>query len=379
MMKGTRLPYFLIFASVMSVVSVQAQNLDLEGRTKYSTAVPFLTIAPDARSAGMGDVGAATSADASSIYWNPAKLAFIESDFGGSLSYTPWLRNLVNDMSLSYLSMFSKIREEDAVGLSLRYFDLGDIQFTDNDGNNLNLFNPRELAVTGTYSRKLSNKIGVALGLRYIHSNLVGDFTGTNGNSSKPGNTASADLAFYYKNNYNVGGTPVEFSFGTGISNLGPKISYSNQDQSYFIPTNWRLGFSGVADLDIYNKLGLYLDFNKLLVPPYSDPSDDISVVQGIGEAFSEGSLEDLMIGTGLEYNYNNLFFARGGYYYESPELGARQYLTLGIGIEYQVFGLHIAYLIPTTDAENHPLNNTLRFTLALNFIRSTDVESVKE
>ncbi len=351
----------------------------INNQIKYSTAVPFLTIAPDARAAGMGDVGAATSPDAASLYWNPAKLAFIESDFGGSLSYTPWLRELVNDMSLSYLSMFSKIREEDAVGLSLRYFDLGDIQFTDENGNDLQLFNPREFSVNGVYSRVLSEKIGVALGLRFIHSNLTGDFNSTNGNSSKPGNTASADLGFYYHNKYDLGGTPTQISFGATLQNLGPKISYSNNNQSYFIPTTLRLGTSIVGDLDLYNKLGLNIDVSKLLVPPFSDPTDQTSVLEGIGRSFSEGDLSDLMIGGGIEYDYNSLFFARGGYYYESPDNGARQYLTVGVGVAYQVFGLEIAYLIPTTGAQNHPLNNTLRFTLALNFERSSDVDSVKE
>jgi Type IX secretion system protein PorV len=357
----------------------QGGGSSINNQIKYSTAVPFLTIAPDARSAGMGDVGVATAPDAASLYWNPAKLAFIDNDFGGSISYTPWLRELVNDMSLSYLTMYSKIREEDAVGLSLRYFDLGDIQFTDEQGNNLQLFNPREFSVNGVYSRMLSEKIGVALGLRFIHSNLTGDFNSTNGNASKPGTTAAADMGFYYKNKYDIGGTPTQISFGATIQNLGPKISYSNNNQSYFIPTTLRLGTSIVGDLDVYNKLGFNLDIGKLLVPPYSDPSDQTSVIEGIGRSFSEGTISDLMIGLGVEYNYNSLFFARGGYYYESPENGARQYLTVGIGMSYQVFGLDIAYLIPTTNSQNHPLNNTLRFTLALNFTRSSDVDSVKE
>ncbi len=368
-----------LFAGLDNTLWAQGQGSSINNQIKYSTAVPFLTIAPDARSAGMGDVGAATSPDAASLYWNPAKLAFINHDFGGSISYTPWLRELVNDMSLSYLSMFSKIREEDAVGLSLRYFDLGDIQFTDEQGNNLNLFNPRELSVNGVYSRVLSRKISVALGLRYIHSNLTGDFNSTNGNASKPGNTAAADLAFFYQNNYSFGGTPTKIAFGAVLQNLGPKISYSNNNQSYFIPTTLRVGTSIVSDLDVYNKLGLNLDVSKLLVPPYSDPSENTSVLEGIGQSFSEGDLSDLMLGIGLEYAYNELFFARGGYYYESPDNGARQYLTVGIGIAYQIFGMEIAYLIPTTNSQNHPLNNTLRFTLALNFTRSSDVDSVKE
>ncbi len=370
---------FVLFQGVNSYVFAQGGGSQINNQIKYSTAVPFLTIAPDARSAGMGDVGTATSPDAASLYWNPAKLAFIEHDFGGSISYTPWLRELVNDMSLSYLSMFSHIREEDAVGLSLRYFDLGDIQFTDEQGNNLQLFNPREFSINGVYSRVLSQKISVALGLRYIHSNLTGDFNSTNGNASKPGNTAAADLGFYYKNQYSISGMPSRFAFGAVLQNLGPKISYSNNNQSYFIPTTLRIGGSLASDLDVYNSLGINLDISKLLVPPFSDPSEDISVLEGIGQSFSEGTIQDLMIGGGLEYNYNDLFFARGGYYYESPENGARQYLTVGVGIAYQVFGLEIAYLIPTTGAQNHPLNNTLRFTLALNFERSKDVDSVKE
>ena len=369
----------VLFLGLNTYVGAQRQGTQFNNQIKYSTAVPFLTIAPDARSAGMGDVGAATRPDAASLYWNPAKLAFIDHDFGGSISYTPWLRELVNDMSLSYLSMYSKIREEDAVGLSLRYFDLGDIQFTDEQGNNLNLFNPREFSINGVYSRILSRKVGVALGLRFIHSNLTGDFNSTNGNASKPGNTAAADLGFYYNNDYDFAGTPTKISFGAVLQNLGPKISYSNNNQSYFIPTTLRIGTSIVGDLDVYNKLGLNLDISKLLVPPYSDPTDNTSVLEGIGQSFSDGTLQDLMLGGGLEYAYNELFYARGGYYYESPDNGDRQYLTVGIGITYQVFGMEISYLIPTTGSQNHPLNNTLRFTLALNFDRSSDVDSVKE
>lgn len=349
-----------------------------------TTAVPFLTIPVDARAAAMGDVGVATTADANSMFWNPGKLAFIEADYGGSISYTPWLRNLVDDMSLSYVTAFTKIREEDAVGISLTYFDLGQIQFTDQQGNNLQLVDPNEFNISVAYSRKLSSKMGVALGLKFIHSNLTGRIeagTSPTGTDLKPGNTAAADLAWYFNNDYVMFGNNTNVAFGANLSNLGPKISYSNNDSADFIPTNLRLGTSIGMEADVYNTFTLSIDFNKLLVP--SDANSDQGVVGGAFGSFGDspqgfsGELREIAVSLGLEYNYDDKFFVRTGYFFEDELYGARKYFTLGAGVKYQIINLDLAYLIPTT--RNHPLENTLRLTLGFNFERKDELDSVTD
>ncbi len=349
-----------------------------------TTAVPFLTIPVDARAAAMGDVGVATSPDAQSMFWNPGKLAFMESDYGGSISYTPWLRNLVDDMSLSYITAFTKIRKEDAIGVSLTYFDLGQIQFTDQQGNNLQLVDPNEFNIAVAYSRKLSRSLGVALGLKFIHSNLTGRIEGNNsptGTDLKPGNTAAADLALFHQNDYVIFGNNTNVAFGASISNLGPKISYSNNDSADFIPTNLRLGTSIGMDADVYNRFTLSIDFNKLMVP--SDANSDRGVVGGAFASFGDspnglaGELKEIAVSIGLEYNYDDKFFVRTGYFFEDELYGARKYFTVGAGIKYQVIALDMAYLIPTS--RNHPLENTLRLTLGFNFMRPGEVESVQD
>ncbi len=355
-----------------------------ERQFTLTTAVPFLTIPIDARAAGMGDVGVATSPDAAAMFWNPGKLAFIDADYGGSISYTPWLRNLVDDMSLSYVTAFTKIRKEEAIGVSLTYFDLGQIQFTDQQGNNLQLVDPREFNIAMAYSRRLSQSLGVSLGLKFIHSNLTGRIESGNsptGTDLKPGNTAAADLAVFYNRDYVVFGNNTNFAFGANLSNLGPKISYSNNDSADFIPTNLRLGTSIGMDADVYNKFTLSIDFNKLLVP--SNPNSDEGVVGGVFNSFGDspngfrGEMREVAVSLGLEYNYDDKFFVRGGYFFEDEFYGARKYFTVGVGVKYQVIGLDLAYLIPTT--VNHPLENTLRLTLAFNFDRADEVESVTE
>ncbi len=349
-----------------------------------TTSVPFLTLPVDARGAAMGDVGAATSPDAASMFWNPGKLAFIEADYGGSVSYTPWLRNLVDDMSLSYLTAFTKIRQEDAIGVSLTFFNLGQIQFTDNQGNELQLVNPNEFNISMAYSRKLSRKLGVSLGLKFIHSDLTGRIdaqTSPTGTDLKPGNTAAADLAMFYRNDYVIFGNNTNIAFGANLSNLGPKISYSNNDSADFIPTSLRLGTSIGMDADVYNTFTLSLDFNKLLVP--SDANSDRGVVGGAFSSFGDspdgfsGELKEIAISLGLEYNYDDKFFVRTGYFFEDELYGARKYFTVGAGVKYQVIALDLAYLIPTT--RNHPLENTLRLTLGFNFMRPDELESVQD
>ncbi|GAB4395178.1 MAG: type IX secretion system outer membrane channel protein PorV [Microscillaceae bacterium] len=364
-----------------------------------TTAVPFLAIAPDARSAGMGDAGVAISPDVNAIYWNPAKLAFIDQKYGFSLSYSPWLRNLVDDMHLSYLSGFYKLDERQAFGASLRYFDLGDIQFTDNNGGIITDFNPREFAFDVTYSRKLSEKIGVAVSGRFIHSNLSSNLTLPNTQESRPGTTGAADVAFFYTNdNLQIGGRPSILAFGLNISNIGAKISYTSQNEQDFIPTNLRFGSALTLALDPLerNKITIALDLNKLLVPtpPRLDSQGNIiegedprdkTLLSGIFGSFSDApdgfseELQEFTISAGAEYKYHNqegkdVFAARAGYFYEAENKGDRKFFTVGVGLKaLKNFAFDVAYLIPGNQRQGNPLAETLRFTLAINFDQKTE------
>lgn len=363
----------------------KAQFLGQTGRP-VTSAVPFLTITPDARSGGMGDAGVAISADANANYWNPSKIVFNKSRVGGALSYNPWLRNLVNDMSLSYLSGYYKLNERQAFGAALTYFNLGDIEFTDENGGPIRSFNPREFAIQPTFSQKLSDNFSIGVGIRFIHSNLAGNFDFTTFNS-KPGNTVSGDVSLYYNKDVNWGGRDINLAFGANLSNLGPKVTYSDRDNREFIPTNLRLGTAITYNLDPYNKFTLALDFNKLLVPtpPIYDTigftqggttpilagrNPNRSFLSGVTGSFSDApngfkeELQEIGISTGLEYWYKDLFAVRGGYFYENQLKGNRQYFTLGAGLRYSKVGLDFAYLIPRE--QNNPLGETLRFTLHL-------------
>lgn len=344
-----------------------------------TTAVPFLSISPDARAAGMGDVGVATTADANSIYWNPAKLAFAKDKIGFSLSFTPWLRKLVNDMSLSYLSAYYKLDERQAFGFSLRYFNLGSIQFTDDQGGIIRDFTPNELAATLTYSRKLSEKLGVAINGRYIHSNLSADLILSNQQETKAGNTVAADIAVYYKTDLDVSGMESNLAFGANISNIGAKISYTNKNERDFIPTNLRLGTAFTMNIDEFNKFTLGLDFNKLMVPtpPQLNSQGNIvsgtnprdkTLLNGILGSFADApggfgeEIKEFIIATGVEYWYNNLFAARIGYYNEHADKGDRKYFTVGVGLRYKRLGFDAAYLLP--QKQTNPLAETLRFSI---------------
>ncbi|WP_156140805.1 type IX secretion system outer membrane channel protein PorV [Sporocytophaga myxococcoides] len=380
----------------------QGSGLTLGGqdveRNPITTATPFLTISPDARSGAMGDVGAAISPDANSIFWNPAKLAFAEKDMGFAISYTPWLRKLVNDMSLSYLSGYKKLRKEEAIGISMNYFNLGNITFTDINGNNMGDFRPKEFSFTGCYSRKLSKTLGVAVGLKYIHSNLSGSISINNSGTTtaaKPGNTAAGDIGVYFNNDYIIAGTNTNIALGAMLSNLGAKISYTNSSQKDFIPTSLRVGTAVTTELDPYNKLVFALDANKLLVPtpPQRDSLNNIvkgkdperNLLSGVLGSFSDApggfkeEMQEIILSGGVEYWYNDLFAVRGGYFYENPHKGNRKYFTLGFGIRYQVFGLDFAYLVPVRS--NNPLAETLRFTLHFNFERKSqkDIDTITE
>jgi type IX secretion system protein PorV len=368
-----------------------------DSRRVITTAVPFLSITPDARAGAMGETGVATSPDANSVHWNPAKLVFIDYNIGFSLSYSPWLSKIINDMSLSYLSGFYKITQEQAVAVSMRYFDLGDIFFTDNNNIQQGRFNPKEVAIDATYSRKLTDNLSVGVTARYVNSNLTGNFTSST-IEAKPGNTAAVDVSVYYTKEYQNS----NLSFGGNISNIGAKLSYSNESNKDFIPINLRLGTAYTTYLDPYNSLTFALDFNKLMVPTppvYARDDNGAIIVDPITEqaiiergkdpnrallsgmfgsftdapdGFSE-EMQEIMIAFGTEYWYNNTFSGRIGYFYENSNKGNRKYLTLGLGFRYNVFGIDFAYLVP--QQQDHPLAETLRFSLLFNFKPVTKID----
>lgn len=352
-----------------------------------TTAVPFLMIAPDARSGGMGDIGAATTPDANSVHWNPAKLAFLDKNIGFSLSYTPWLRALVNDINLAYVSGYKKLSSDQALAVSLLYFSLGEITFTDANGNVTGQFNPNEFAVDAAYARKLGENFSAGMALRYIYSNLTGGI-GVSNTTAHAGTSVAADLSIYYRLPIEIGGKKTMWSSGLNISNIGTKISYTETGVKDFIPTNFRLGTTFTSDLDDYNRFAFSLEVNKLLVPTppvYSDSLDaagnpviiagedpNVGVSTALFQSWSDapgGFAEEMKEWTwsaGVEYWYDKQFAVRFGYFHEAPTKGNRQYFTVGAGLKYNVFGLDFAYLIPTQ--QRNPLENTLRFTLTFDF-----------
>ncbi|MGD9930623.1 MAG: type IX secretion system outer membrane channel protein PorV [Mangrovibacterium sp.] len=354
------------------------------GANTISTAVPFLSIAPDSRAGAMGDAGVATSPDMNSQHWNPAKYAFIESELGVGLSYTPWLRNLVDDINLAYLAGYKKLDDMQTLSASLLYFSLGEITFMDNFGNYQGLQNPNEFAVDLAYTRLLSDQFSGSVALRYIRSDLTGGQL-INGVESHAGTSFAADIAFYYRNEMRVNRKESVFSAGVNISNIGNKISYTDGITKDFIPTNLRLGAAYETELDQYNTLTFAVDLNKLLVPtptPASIDADgvivgggfsqDKSVVGGMFSSFSDApggfkeELQEVNISMGLEYWYNRQFALRAGYFYEHENKGNRKFLTAGAGLKLNVFTLDFSYLLPTE--RNHPLENTLRFSLSFDF-----------
>lgn len=342
------------------------------------TAVPFLMIAPDARASAMGDTGAATSADANSSYWNPSKLAYAPDKFGVSLAYNPWLQKIVDDMSLSYLSGYYRINDRQVVGMSMRYFDLGSIQFTDDSGNAIGNSRPNELSLDATFAMKLSQRFSMGVTGRYIYSNLQGAINNASQGTtdSKAANTFAFDLSAYWQNpDLAIAGYKTTLGLGANISNIGQKLSYMNNNVEDFIPSNLRLGTALTTELDPYNKLTFALDFNKLLVPSPEEGGTtppDKSLFSGIFGSFSDApngfseELQEIGISSGLEYWYNDMLAVRAGYFYENPNKGDRQYMTFGVGIRYQLFGFDFSYLL--SNERNHPLADTIRFTIMLNF-----------
>ncbi len=371
-----------------------------------TTAVPFLQIAPDTRAGGLGDAGVATTPDVNSMHWNPAKYSFIDNEIGVAISYTPWLRQLVRDMNIAYLAGYAKINDENVISASLKYFDLGSIQFRTIDNQLLRDFNPHEFSIDFGYSRLLSEKFSGAVAMRYIYSNLTGGIPSPgSGEVTFPGMSVAADVAFYYYNNQlEIGGLPTSIMWGLNISNIGNKISYTTGEYRDFIPTNFRMGVGYKIEVDQYNSFLFTVDFNKLLVPSPPvywqsgevKPSGDTVTVSdqdikygkdpnisvpaalfsswtdapGVATAFGtydnpntfREELAEVNISFGVEYWYDKQFALRVGYFHEHEYKGNRKYFTFGAGLKMNVFGLDFSFLVPTT--QRNPLQNTMRFTL---------------
>lgn len=368
---------FVLLGMITSVTSVKAQQTI----NVVTTAVPFLRISPDARAGGMGETGIATAPDAVSSFWNMAKTPFNTSKGGIGFTYTPWLKKLgLNDVYLLTMAGYYKLDDDQAISSSIRYFSLGNIQFTDNLGNDFGGFRPREFSVDAGYSRKLSPKNGLGLALRYINSNLAGNLS-TGGTNYKVGSTVAADISYFYTGLNEAG---AGWNYGATLTNLGGKVGYtSDAKQKDFIPANLGLGVSYTKVYDESNKLTFGLDVNKLLVPTPPNIFDSASianyrsktVVSSWFSSFNDApggfgeELKEFQISAGLEYWYTNQFALRGGYFYEDKTKGNRKYFTLGAGLKYNVFELNFSYIIPSGSGINqNPLSNTLRFGLVFDF-----------
>jgi hypothetical protein len=373
---------FLLLVFANTTLQVFSQNTgasqpgDLIGQQRaITTAVPFVGITPDARHAALGDAGVATSPDANAAYWNAGKLVFIENEkLGGSFSYTPWLGKIVNDMWISSLTGFYKISREQAVAVSLKYFDLGEISFRGYNNEPLGDFNPKEAAFDATYSRKLTDELGIGISARYIFSNLTGAFTGPD---AQAGNSVASDVGVYYTKLLEGGTRNSTLSLGGQISNIGAKITYTNNNNKDFLPTNLRLGGAYTTELDIHNTITFVLDFNKLMVPSPGADRDTVSLLSGMFGSFSDApggakeEFQEIMTSIGVEYWYRNIFAGRLGYFNENVNKGNRKYLTLGVGFRRENFGIDVAYVVPTNQRE-HPLAETLRFTLLMHISSRT-------
>lgn len=397
----------IMMLSLASSVEAQINPGLLSGMelNTITTAVPFLQIAPDSRAGGLADMGCATSADVNSVAYNPAKTVFNNDVFGIGLSYSPWLHNLVSDINLLYLSTYYRITDMDAMALSLRYFSLGEIEFVDETGNKMSDQKPNEFSIDLTYSRKLIDQLSIAITPRFIYSNLTAkQFVA--GEETKPGLAGAADLSFFYEQDFAAKGLENStLRAGLNISNIGNKMSYSSGTlRRDFLPTNLRLGIGYEMAFDTYNKLAITGEINKLLVPTnpvyktdslgriqydennnpviLSGRNPDVSVPQGIFQSFYDApggikeELSEVAWALGAEYSYRDLFFFRAGYFHESQYKGNRQFMTVGVGIKYNIFNIDVAYLI-TTNGQKHPLANTLRFSLSFNFA-SFDKNEIK-
>jgi hypothetical protein len=383
--------YFLksvfVFFLVTATTTVYAQVVEPGTLTNGSetnsifTGVPFLLITPDARAGGMGNAGVAIHPDANAMSINPAKLAFLEKPYGFSASYSPWLKSIVPDINLGYLSGYYTIDATNTIGASLRYFSLGEIQFVDVNQQDLGIYNPNELAFDVTYAKRFGDSFSLGTSLRYIYSNLSSGQT-VGGQQTRAGKAIAVDVSAYYKANSVVFGTDAILSAGANISNIGTKIGYSDAIDKAFLPTNLKLGGATTFLVDDYSTFTFALDLNKLLVPtqPIYDAQGNIvsgkdpnrSVPSGIFGSFSDApggfseELKEISIAAGLEYWYNQQFALRAGYYYEDPMKGNQRYFTMGVGLKYNVFNIDFSYLL--ANPQKSPLANTLRFGLLFNF-----------
>ncbi|MBR3434298.1 MAG: type IX secretion system outer membrane channel protein PorV [Bacteroidales bacterium] len=384
----------IIIATLLALPGIaMAQLPGLTEQTKnyISTGMPILLIAPDAISAGMGDAGAASTPDIYSAHWNNAKYAFIDGDIGVGTTYTPWLRNLkVSDMNLLYLGGFKRINSRSAVGASLTYFSLGEIQGTDADGNTRGTMNPNEFAVDVTYAMKLNNQLSLGATGRFVNSDLTNGQQISDGSgyvTTKPATSIAADLGLYWQ-------SPIdksqEIAFGAFISNLGAKLSYSDDDtKKEFLPANLRIGGRYTNHINESNDISLLFDINKLLVPTppvtvgdstyskyYRNMTEyyNTGVVRGAIQSFYDApggfseELRELQFSVGGEYWYKQTLAARAGYFFEHATKGGRQYLTFGFGLKYNIVQFDVAYLVPTTSFSSNPLSNTIRISLIFNF-----------
>ena len=372
----------LLFAAFETT---SAEEDKLQEFNQVEHAVISQTIAPDARAAGMGDVGAATDPDVNSQFWNPAKYPFCISRAGLALNYTPWLRQLVNDIDLAYLAGYYRIGDYSAVSGSLRYFSLGEVITLDESMT----VNPYEMSLDVAYSLMLSEHFSIAAALRWIYSDLRYDYS----EDSAPASAFAADLAMYYNNYFNMGSRECQLGIGLNISNVGSKISYYGDDRSQFLPANMRLGLSLLVPVDEYNRFSINADANKLLVPtvPRQEEGEssadyqervireysDVSAISGIFKSFGDApggfkeELQEIQWSVGAEYVYHDQFSLRAGYHHESQNKGNRKYFTVGGGFRMNVFSLDVGYVIST--AQSNPLDQTLRFTLAF------DMDGIKD
>ena len=366
--------------AIVSLCTYAQEKTDIFNPERNS--VTSQTIAPDARSAGMGDVGAATDPDVNSQYWNPAKYPFCISRAGVAVNYTPWLRSLVNDIDLAYLAGYYRIGDYSAVSASLRYFSLGEVMLGDNvDSQSGMTINPYEMSVDVAYSLMLSEKFSIAAAVRWIYSDLTYDYT----DDTSPGSAFAADIACYFNDYIMIGERECQLGLGLNISNIGSKITFGGDDNSEFIPANLRLGAALMVPIDEYNRFTIAADANKLLVPTYPLQEDgestedyeqrvqrdyyDISSISGIFKSFGDApggfkeELQEIHWSVGAEYVYNDKFSLRAGYHHESENKGNRKYFTFGAGFRMSAFSLDCGYVWAT--AKSNPLDQTLRFTLA--------------
>lgn len=369
-------------ALLSGTLCAQSSWIGQDEKNFISTGMPILLIAPDAVSAGMGDVGAATTPDAYSAHWNNAKFAFIENSVGISTTYTPWLRNLkVGDMNLLYLGGYYRINDRSTAAASLTYFTLGEIDHTDEEGNKISIIHPNEFAFDATYALKLNDNLSLGATGRFMRSDLTNGLTindGSGNTETHAANSLAADIGLYYQKAIDK---QQDLALGLFISNLGAKFSYSDDDNDKeFLPSNFRIGGRYTNRLDDFNKISVMLDANKLLVPTPPLRTDtenwarynNIGVIQGAFESFYDApggmseELQEIQLSLGAEYWYAETFAARAGYFYEHANKGGRQYITFGVGLRYSYFSGDFAYLIPTTTIANNPLSNTMRISIGL-------------